>query len=335
MSFVLLIGVGFADYLAGFERSVLVFYLLPVSLAAWFISWRFAVIICLLGVAGWIAGDIAAGAIYSSWSVPFWNAIGAIAFFLVVIWLLQKLRSLIDELENRIRQRTAALRQEVKRREQLEKEVTEAAERESARIGHDLHDSLCQHLTGTSLTLQVLSEKLAKTSFPLANEAHEAVELVENAIELTRNIARGLFPLELEGEGLPGALLELSRMIQRRDRVVCEFKCDSPVCLPEPAVATHLYRIAQESVTNAIKHGYVSRIAIELFVAGDSLTLSIKDDGIGLPENLPENRGLGLRIMASRAGMIGATLSVKNAPTGGIVVTCRLPLAGGAIKEEL
>jgi signal transduction histidine kinase len=333
MSFVLLVIVGIADYLTGFERSLLVFYLLPVSLAVWFVSWRFAVIICLLGVAGWIAGDIAAGASYSSWSVPFWNATMAVVFFLVVIWLLQKLRSLLDELENRIRQRTAALRHEMKARERLEKDVTEAAERESQRIGHELHDSLCQHLTGTSLALQVLGGKLTDASLPLAREAEKAVELVEGAIDLTRSIAKGLFPLELEGEGLPAALMELSRVIQKRNRIVCEFECDSPVRLPDSTLATHLYRIAQEAVTNAIKHGHVSRITIELSVSGPSLTLSIKDDGIGLPESLLENRGLGLRIMSSRAGMIGASLLVNNDPSGGTLVTCRLPMASGAIKK--
>ncbi len=333
MSFVLLVMVGIADYLTGFERSLLVFYLLPVSLAAWLVSWRFAVIICLLSVAVWIAGDIAAGAIYSSAFVPLWNATTAVAFFLVVIWLLQKLRSLLDELENRIRQRTAALRHEMKARERLEREVTEAAERESQRIGHELHDSLCQHLTGTSLALQVLSGKLTDASLPFAREADEAAELVEGAIDLTRSIAKGLFPLELEGEGLPAALMELSRTIQERHRVVCLFKCDSPVRLPDSTVATHLYRIAQEAVTNAIKHGHVSRIVIELSVAAPGLTLSIKDDGIGLPESMPQNRGLGLRIISSRAGMIGATLSISTDPAGGTLVTCRLPLESRAIKE--
>ncbi len=334
MSFFLLVAVGIVDYLAGFERSVLVLYLVPVSLAAWFVSWRFAVVMCLLSVAVWIGGDIAAGATYSSWLIPFWNAIVAIAFFLVVIWLLQELRSLLDELENRIRQRTAALHHEMKARERLEKDVTEAAERESQRIGHELHDSLGQHLTATSLALQVLSGKLTDAALPFARDADEAVELVESGIDLTRSIAKGLFPLELEGEGLPAALMELSRTIQARHRIACEFNCDSPVRLPDATIATHLYRIAQESVTNAIKHGHVSRIMMELAVADSTLTMSIRDDGIGLPESLPENRGLGLRIMSSRAGMIGATLSVKNHAAGGALVTCRLPLSDAVGKKS-
>jgi signal transduction histidine kinase len=327
MSFVLLVVVGIADYLTGFERSLLVFYLLPVALAAWFVSWRFAVIICLLSVAVWITGDIAAGAIYSSAFVPFWNATTAVAFFLVVIWLLEKLRSLLEELENRIRQRTAALRHEVKARERLEKEATEATERESQRIGHELHDSLGQHLTATSLALQVLRGKLATESSPRSKDVDQAVELVEQGIDLTRKIAKGLFPLELEGEGLAGALLELSRVTAQDHRVACELKCDSSIRLSDSTIATHLYRIAQEAVINATKHGHVSRIVIELSRRDTNLTLSIKDDGIGLAAPSPENRGIGLRIMSSRAGMIGGTLSVTNQAEGGTVVTCDLSLA--------
>jgi signal transduction histidine kinase len=325
-SFVLLAIVGMADYLTGFERSLLVFYLLPVSLGAWFVDWRFAVILSVLSVAVWIGGDIAAGAVYSSPFVPVWNASIAVTFFLVVIWLLTSIRTLLNELEDRIRQRTAALRHEMETRERLEKEVTESTERERQRIGHELHDTLCQHLTGTSLALQVLSGKLAGESLPQVSDADRGVELVEQAIHLTRNIASGLFPLELEGEGLAGALLELSRNTSTSYHVACEFKSDSPVRVSHSTIATHLYRIAQEAVTNAVKHGHVSRIVIELSLAQGNLTLTIKDDGIGLPEKLPGTRGLGLRIMSSRAGMIGGSFLATNNPEGGAIVMCRLAI---------
>jgi signal transduction histidine kinase len=269
-------------------------------------------------------GDVAAGAAYSSSSVPFWNAGIAIAFFLVVIWLLSSLRSLLNELEERIRQRTAALRHEVEARERLEKEVTEVTERERRQIGHELHDTICQHLTGTSLALQVLSGKLASASLPQTKDADQGVELIEQAIDLTRNLAKGLFPLELEGGGLAGALRELSRSTAARHHITCEFKCDSYVPVPDSTTATHLYRIAQEAVANAVKHGHVSCIIIALSLAGKNLTLTIGDDGIGFPDGRQEDRGLGLRIMTSRAGMIGGSFSIENASEGGTIVTCRL-----------
>ena len=327
VSLLLLVIVGVVDYETGFERSWLVFYLLPVALGTWFLGWRFGVILCALSVTVWIVGDIEAGAVYSSLSVPIWNASIAITSFLIVVWLLHRLHSLLNELEDRIRQATASLRQEMKMRERLEKDVTEATERESERIGHELHDSLGQHLTATSLALQVLRGKLAMESSSRSKDVDQAVELVEQGIDLTRKIAKGLFPLELEGEGLAAALLELSRVTTQNHRVACELKCDSSVRLFDSTIATHLYRIAQEAVMNAIKHGHVSRIVIELSCGDRNLTLSIKDDGIGLPSPLPENRGIGLRIMASRAGMIGGTLTVANHAGGGGIVTCDLLLA--------
>jgi signal transduction histidine kinase len=327
VSLLLLVVVGVVDYKTGFERSWLVFYLLPVALGTWFVDWRFGVILCALSVTVWIVGDIEAGAVYSSPSVPIWNASTAVIFFLVVVWLLHRLHSLLNQLEDRIRQGTADLRQEMKVRERLEKDVTEAAERESQRIGHELHDSLGQHLTATSLALQVLRGKLATEYSPRSNDVDQAVELVEQGIDLTRKIAKGLFPLELEGEGLAAALLELSRVTAQNHHVACELKCDSSVRLSDSTVATHLYRIAQEAVINAIRHGHVSQIVIELSRRDTNLTLSIKDDGIGLPAPLRENHGIGLRIMSSRAGMIGGTLSVRNQAKGGAIVTCDLPLA--------
>jgi signal transduction histidine kinase len=334
VSLLLLAVVGVIDYQAGFERSWLVFYLLPVALGTWFVGWRFGIIVCVLSVAVWIVGDIEAGAVYSSPSVPIWNASIVIASFLIVVWLLQRLHSLLNHLEERIRQGTSALRQEMKMREQLEKDVTEAAERESQRIGHELHDSLGQHLTATSLALQVLRTKLARESSPRSKDVDQAVEMVEQGIDLTRNIAKGLFPLELEGEGLAAALRELSTITRRTHNVVCEFQSDPSVRLSDSITATHLYRIAQEAVINAIKHGHVSRIVVELFRNDGNLTLSIKDNGIGLPAALPEGRGIGLRIMSSRAGMIGGLLSVKNQAEGGTIVRCDLPLTNNGSADS-
>ena len=330
VSFLLLAIVGVIDYQTGFERSWLVFYLLPVALGTWFVGWRFGVILCALSVTAWIVGDIEAGAVYSSPSVPIWNASIAITSFLVVVWLLHRLHSLLNQLEDRIQQGTAALRHEMKMRERLEKDVTEAAERESQRIGHELHDSLGQHLAATSIALQVLRGKLEMESSPRSKDVDQAVDLVEQGIDLTRKIAKGLFPLELEGEGLAAALLELSRVTERKHNVACELKWNSSVRLSDSTIATHLYRIAQEAVINAVKHGHVSRIEIELSRRDTSLTLSIKDDGIGLPAALPESSGIGLRIMSWRAGMIGARLSVKNQVGSGTIVMCDFPLASNA-----
>jgi signal transduction histidine kinase len=333
IALLLVLVVGLADYFSGYQTYWSIFYLLAISFALWNVGVLFALLVSALSIASWLVGDWAAGVVYPNRFVPVWNALITLGSYLVVIWLLSRLKSFHQTLEARIRQRTAALRDEVEARERLEKEVTEVTERERRRIGHDLHDTLCQHLTATSLSLQVLSGKLAENSLPQAKDADQAVQLVEEAIDLTRKLAKGLFPLELEGEGIGGALLELCRSAADRYHIQCEFKGDSQVRL-DAITATHLYRIAQEAITNAVKHGHVGRVIVDLSVADRQLILRISDDGIGLSEKLPEDRGLGLRIMSSRAGMIGGTFSMKNNSEGGAIVTCRLELSSADSKRS-
>jgi signal transduction histidine kinase len=267
--------------------------------------------------------------VYPNRFVPIWNTLITLGSYLVVVWLLSRLKSFHQVLETRIHQRTAALSNEMEARAKLEKEVTEVTERERRRIGHDLHDTLCQHLTATSLSLQVLSSELADASLPQARDADASIDLIEQAIDLTRKLAKGLFPLELEGQGLTGALQELCRSTADRCLVRCEFSGDPQTDTLDSTTATYLYRIAQEAVTNAVRHGHVSRVNVSLSRLHADLILSISDDGVGLPGFMPEDHGLGLRIMASRAGMIGATFSVSNKPEGGVIVVCGLPVTRG------
>jgi signal transduction histidine kinase len=321
-----LVVVGIADYLSGYHIYWSIFYLVAISFAAWSIGVPFALFVAALSIVSWLVGDWAAGVVYPNRFVPIWNAFITLSFYIVVIWLLSRLKSSHQTLETRIRDRTAALQREIRARERLEKEVAEVTERERLRIGHELHDTLSQHLAATSLSLQVLSDKLSQDSLPQAEDADRATQLIEDAIDLTRKLAKGLFPLELEAEGLDGALLELCRSTADRHRINCEFKNDSHTRSFDSTTAMHLYRIAQEAVVNAVKHGHVSRVVVNLLAKDGNLVLIVSDDGIGLPKKLPADCGLGLRIMASRAGMIGANFSLENNSDGGLTVNCQLPL---------
>ena len=325
--------VGVADYFSGYQIYWSIFYLVAICFALWNVGVLFALLISLLSIASWLLGDWIAGVVYPDRFVAIWNTLITLGSYLVVVWLLSRLKLSHQLLDTRIRQRTAALHEEMERRERLEKDVTEITERERQRIGHELHDTLCQHLTATSLSLQVLSGKLAEASLPQAKDADASAELIEEAIDLTRKMAKGLFPLELEGEGLAGALRELCRSTATRYRVKCEFSGDLQTATLDPTTATYLYRIAQEAVTNAVKHGHVSRVTIGLSCPEGDVTLSISDDGIGFPASLSADKGLGLRIMASRARMIGATFSAKNKPEGGVVVVCGLPVTSEVDKS--
>jgi signal transduction histidine kinase len=316
--------IGFVDYLTGFETSFSIFYLLPIGLAAWFLRRGFAIFISILSVAVSLAGDIARGAVFSSPLVPAWNAVILVAFYLVVVWLLTILHSLQRGLEARVQQRTAALKEEIAERERLERELLEISEREQRRIGRDLHDGLCQHLTGTALAGQVLEEKLSAAHLPQSAEARKVVELVREGINLSRKLAKGLHPLDMGAEGLMGALEEFAGTTSELFGVSCRLEGDSPVFMHDAAAAGHLYRIAQEAVGNAILHGKAKNISIRLDADDQNILLSVKDDGTGLPQPLPEKRGMGLRIMAHRASMIGATFGARRDEAGGTVVTCIL-----------
>jgi len=323
IAFLIIAAIGLVDYLTGHEISFSVFYLLGVALAVWFIGKWFGVLVSVLSVAVWVAGDIASGARFSSPLIPIWNATILLTFYLVVVWLLARLRSFHHNLEGQVRQRTA-LTEEMAERERLERELLEISEREQRRIGQDLHDGLCQHLTGATLAGQVLEEKLAALNLSEAVDANKVVEIIEEGINLSRRLAKGLYPVEMEADGLMLALEEFAATSSELFKVSCRFECDSPVLIHDPATAGHLYRIAQEAVGNAIKHGKARNILIRLDVSEESTVLSVKDDGTGLPEPLPENRGLGLRIMAHRSAMIGGTFNVRRDETGGTLATCEL-----------
>ena len=324
LTFLLVVLIGLADYVTGYEISFSVFYLSAVCLATWFIGFRFGLVVAVGSVACWFIGDWAAGAHYTSRFVLGWNAAIALTFYWVMIVVLSSLRSLQDKLEAKVRERTAALTEEMATNERLEKELLSVSEREQRRIGHDLHDSLCQHLTGTALAGHVLGEKLAARGMPEIVDANRVVALVEEGISLARSLARGLAPVELEAEGLMAAFRELAKSTSERLRIDCRFESSAPVLIEDADMATHLFRIAQEAISNAIRHGRAQHVRISLTHEGGSVALRVRDDGCGLPDILPPNRGMGLHIMQHRAAMIGARFSIRREGKG-TLVACVLP----------
>lgn len=324
ITLLIIVVVGLVDYLTGFETSLSIFYLLAIGLATWFVGRSFGIFISVLSVTVSLAGDLAGGAHFSSTLVLTWNTVVLLTFYLIVVWLLANLRLLYHNLEGQVRQRTTALTEEMAERERLERELLEISEREQRRIGQDLHDGLCQHLTGATLAGQVLEEKLAALNLPVAADANQVVELLEEGIVLSRQLAKGLYPVELEADGLMVALEEFATTSSKLFKVSCRFECDLPVLIHDPATAGHLYRIAQEAVGNAIKHGKAKNILIRLDASEENTLLSILDDGAGLPEPLPKKRGIGLRIMAHRATMIGGKFDVRRNEPAGTLVTCEL-----------
>jgi len=215
---------------------------------------------------------------------------------------------------------------DISERKRLEKTILEISEKERHRIGQDLHDGLGQHLTGVAFMGKVLEDRLAETSPADAAEAAKIVELVNESIKMTRELARGLLPVVSESHGLMSALENYASEVSELFRVSCRLECSGPVLIHEGALADHLHRLAQEAVTNAIKHGDPKSITIGLAVVSGGGVLTIRDDGCGFDVVPKSKSGLGMRIMNYRAKMIGGMLSIQSSVNGGTVVRCSFPL---------
>jgi len=207
-------------------------------------------------------------------------------------------------------------------RKRLEKEVLQISDLEQRRIGQDLHDGLCQQLAGIELMSEVLEQNLSRKSKTEAAQAAKIAEGVRAAIGDTRMLARGLSPVDVESNGLMSALQELASNTEKLFHVACRFECPQPVLVRDHASATHLYRIAQEAINNAIKHGKAREITVRVTARSNQANLTVTDDGRGFVVKPEQTSGMGLRIMKYRAGMIGATLEIRRANGRGMLVAC-------------
>ena len=208
----------------------------------------------------------------------------------------------------------------------LEREILEIGDRERARIGQDLHDGLGQILGGVAFLAKTVEERLVARGAEEAAESSRLVKHVEQGVAEVRRIARGLFPRELETQGLASALRELAAQTAEVYRVVCTAEVTEVDELAgEPAeAARHLYRIAQEAVSNALKHGRAGRIEIRLARHERRLALSVADDGVGIRSGSGGN-GMGLHLMRYRAQVLGGSLIVEAGSPQGTIVTCWCP----------
>ncbi len=215
--------------------------------------------------------------------------------------------------------------QDVTEKRRVEKMLLEIEERERRRIGHELHDSLGQLLAGISFRVQYLENNLKEGVIPVADEIEIIKSLTVQAKKQVKSLVKGILPVETHGEGLMLALKELTSNTEEIFKISSDFKCDDIVCINNDSAVTHLYRIAQEAVTNAVKHAAPGHINVYLNRKNDGVEMIIKDDGTGMPELSGRTNGLGLQIIKYRANIIGALLEIKTDPEGGTVVTCAYP----------
>jgi len=221
--------------------------------------------------------------------------------------------------------RTAGTTQDITERTVLEREVVAAGEHERLRIGRDLHDGLGQELTGVSLALQLLCRKLEDEHSDHTQTVQNLTVTIQSMIAEIRRIARELSPVFSTELGLCAALRALAKEISENSDVKCEAHCLFDDDIHDVGIATHLYRIAQESINNALKHGDVRNIELRYGRDGDSLFLEVLDDGTGIPAKDSRIDGIGLRSMHYRARMLHGRLEVGLRTQGGTQVLCSCP----------
>jgi signal transduction histidine kinase len=244
----------------------------------------------------------------------------------------EDLRRAHDELEMRVQQRTAELnavnaklQTAITQRKRLEYELLEITERERRRIGLDLHDDLGQRLSGLALMTKGLERKLTARGAREVREAAKIHELVQQALNHTRDLAHDLATLELPERDLSAALDGLARHTTELFGITCGFEAQGKIPPLDPAVVSQLCKITQEAVTNAIKHAKTNQVEIGLANGSDKLVLTVRNNGRPFPDLKGHSTGMGLRIMNYRASLIGASLEIESTGRKGACLTCSLP----------
>jgi signal transduction histidine kinase len=320
---VLLVGaIGLADYVAGTNLSLALFYLVPISFATGWLGASAGVLLSVVCTVVRVAGDYLIVYPHEFPAETWWNGPASLAIFLFVVWLLHALLNLRRQLEHKVSERTSALAASVADRQRLQQDLLEVGARERSALGRELHDELGQHFVATAIAAQVLARKLDAKS---AADANAIVRWIEEGIAKSRKLARGLMRSSIAPERLGQELEELAAA-SSRGQAQCHFWGKGPAIRASAEECAQLFRIAQEAVANALRHAGAWTITISLIGEDDGLCLIIEDDGCGLPATAGrETAGMGLRIMQHRAVLIGASFSLLSNPGEGTKVVCRLP----------
>lgn len=236
-----------------------------------------------------------------------------------------------DKLERQVQERTAelvrsnqALQAEITERKRIEKEMLEISQEEQRRFGSQIHDGLCQELTGILMFAKNLTQKMERENRLDIAELKKITDLLREAIGQARNTARGLYPGEMEGASLMHSLRELTSNTQSTSGILCRFHCPEPIFIDDNDVATHLYRIVQEGISNAVLHGKPQSIEVSFTRNDGHINLILKDDGVGFIYDPQSSKGIGLKIMKYRAHMMGGIFQIEPNLPCGVTLKCSL-----------
>jgi signal transduction histidine kinase len=308
--------IGWVDHVTNWEWSCFAPYAVPIVLVTWKTGRRLGFVFAFLCAATYWVADSGSNPYQTHWG--FALAVAGWWFYfsvLVVAVTAVKARRELDRVRIETLERTQA----------LERQILRTSEREQQRIGRDLHDSLGPHLVSIGYAATFLANELRQREQPEAAKAEQICKLAGDAGSLARDLARGIFPVQMDGAGLAMALKDLASTTSRLTGISVSFYEMEDILIEDPEDGIHLYRIAQEAVNNAAKHGGPRKITIVLSKIQDSLRLTVADDGKGLGPSPDGMRGMGLDSMRSRARVLGGELNIDSNPGEGTIVSCEMP----------
>jgi signal transduction histidine kinase len=280
----------------------------------WCETWA-AYLIAFLTTATSLGADMAAALPYSSSAVHMWEIGIRIVFF-----------ALVAVIGCAIKKQGVAANMRIsllEHAQRLEHQIVEVSEYEQQRIGQDLHDGLCQYLAALGCSAASLKSDLEKSGLAkFAAVAGDLAQLLRAGVSQTRNLAHGLMPLHIDEGGLAAALDELTTSSSRLLGVECVLSHTGDTAPGDHSKMRHLYRIAQEAINNATRHGKAQRIDISLSSNPNATVLSIADDGVGISKTTKNLHGMGLSIMRYRSNSMGGELLIEERPAGGTVISC-------------
>ena len=307
--------IGWIDRLAGWEISLFVIYAIPILIVVRGAGLGTVVIFVLLCTVVWWAVN-AAELPYQTHTGYLLATLSRFIYFSVVAISAIATKAHVDA----DRERIAAL----ERARMLEGDIVRASESEQRRIGQDLHDGLCQELAAVGCAARSLADDLSESNPRAADEAVEIESMLKQAVVHTRDLARGIFPVQMDGGGLAVALGEMAAALRKTGGVDVSFHDSGDVLIDDSEVAMNFYRIAQEAVRNAMRHSGATTITISLDHDGDRVRLTVVDNGRGLSADAESHPGMGLKTMRRRATAMGADIEFGKSQSGGTLVSCAI-----------
>ena len=332
---------GYIDYITGIEISFAIFYLIPISIAAWYLGRNIAILFAVASAILWLYNELQFGLRYSNSAIPYWNAMVRFGFFMIVVFLMNLIHNLHHSLEGRIEERTADLTREILERKKTEDELKHQSnklsrltmrlqtirEEENLIISREIHDELGQSLTAMKIEINRIIKSKPENA-AITQQLAGVSDSIDDTIQTIRKISTRLRPRLLDQLGFLSAVEWHIKDYQEHTGITCNLNVDNENFDLKSIDSNALFRIMQESLTNIARHSLATHVCVSIVTGTDGkLKMSIKDNGIGLSENaLLKENSLGITGMNERALMMGGSLEIISQADGGTEVLVTAPL---------